>query len=1049
MSTNLVTGDSEELSSTINVISLVDDTNLIIGDLVDLTATTNITTTVTGATTYIGIEEVLTATNNVIVTVNADELVFGLIELLTVTEAIQSNVNNAYLIAPIIYTTGSINIISNVYNSELNVALLLSSTCSVVSVVSGNIVPGAVEVAGGISITVSNILSELTIGIVEILSSTSLIGIDVNATTPINMQWLNISAFADSDVGDIRLLLGDWTSVASAKVSAVSTTLEFGIDEPLTATTNIISNVSDTGLVIGLISQLSSTLNIVSVVSTIDDLVELVTGVTIIQSIVSDAHLAFGAETGLSGITTINTTIGSSSITLGIETPLTSTAGPISTTSNAYFLIANYFGGSSSETESWGTLTLGVAEHFESGNVYIQSVVHNDGLIIGTIDLNVDYGIESNVDALLETQYSIKSSILIPSNVSAILTIGGVVELEYNLIIESSVSDADITLGVVEHLSHGGFLIESFVDGFIYTGQEYGIRSDVHSQSLVNEAELHIGDNSQLHSQVHAQSLFITPYLMKGISEDLSASINIGTTYGSLQIIVGLIEVLSSTIFSISIIDAIIDIGIDTELTATSNIDTASSGHILIGTTEVLSSTGIITSYTGLSNELYISIAINSSIVNTSIIPVSNIVIGSQESLSASITTGSSSNAEYIIGNHEPLIGSTNFSTNAFASLDVGYAEHLSGSVIFSINIYDLDPWGIVEELSSSISAKSNIDIFLNLGISNPLSSSLNIVQSITTSDLVIGLDTVLTATTSPWVESNSDTLWLEIEHNSIAVAQSSIPDVEITMGHLDNSISSTIVIGTTCTIEPMYLGESEILRASSLIQVIVATNLTLGSTNNYVESSIECISLVGTDTELNIDTIDRYVRRITADLQYWYDHFVVNHKGLNKHQFQFPARNKIYEQSFIELLFNDQYDKTSYRYMYREILDKQSWPDSIRTRMMLNPDTAHYYIADGDDPEEYNINLYDIQSHDIVMMDRLLVYRLEPQNSTLVGIDYDILDTALAKMIYIYLELKLTGVYSKYDNSAIFTTRVNSLETCYETYLTQNIFEHVSNKGT
>ena len=268
-------------------------------------------------------------------------------------------------------------------------------------------------------------------------------------------------------------------------------------------------------------------------------------------------------------------------------------------------------------------------------------------------------------------------------------------------------------------------------------------------------------------------------------------------------------------------------------------------------------------------------------------------------------------------------------------------------------------------------------------------------------------------------------------------------------MGHLDNSVSSTVVITTECSIDPMYLGESEILIASSLAQVVVATELTLGVTNEWLESSIDCISLVETSVELDIDTIDRYTRRITADLQYWYDHFVVQHKGLNKHQINFPARDKIYEQSFIELLFNDEYDKTSYRYMYREILDRQSWPDAIKSRMMLNPDTAHYYIADGDNPEEYNINLYNIQSHDIIMMDRLLVYRLEPENSTLVGIEYDDLDTSLAKMIYIYLELKLTGDYSKYDNSAIFTTRVNSLETCYETYLTQNIFEHVSNKGT
>lgn len=1042
--TYIVTGDPEELSSTCIVDSFVENAQMLTGDVTDITSTILITTELYVATLDLGIIEVLESTVNIVGIVNDIEIVFGLVELVSATFSIQTTVDDAYLIAPIIWASSSIDIVTNIYDTSMFVYRELTSTCSIESIFTGNIVPGIVELLSSTIIGISDTTSELDLGVIEILESTSVVEIIVDALAPINMNWLSSNVFADSEVAIIRLTTGLYSGVAEVKVTVSNVELTFGVDEVLTSTTNIVSNIN-VELLVGVAIELSSKADAVVNVTALD-LVNNNGGNVIITSNVADAFLVFGAETGMTGHASTSSLVTGYEIIVGVATPMSSAINVVSSTT-AILINSNFRGLSESEVECWAVLTLGVAEHFESGNAHVVSVVSNSDLIIGAIDFYGENIISINVEVLLEVIYSMKGISTIQSNVDVDLSIGGVTNLEHTSVIESIVSNAELTFGVIEILTAGGF-IECNVDGFIYTGAEYIIRSDVHAKSIVGNADLFIGDATALFSQSNAKSLIITPYLRKGIVEELTSTVVIETITGSIQILIGLAELLSSSIFSISITDAELTTGIDSDLSATGTIVTSSSGHILIGITEILSSTSVSTCLIGLSDELYIGIALNASTVYNSIIPVSDIVVGSQESLSANISIRSSVNAEYIVGNHEPLLSSISLGTNAVASLDVGYAEHLSGSVIFSINMYDLELGGALESLSSTIHVNSRIDTFLNLGVANPLTSSLNIVQTVTTSDLIIGLVEVLSATTSPWVESNSDTLWLEIEHKSNVVVQS-LATADIHMGHLDNSLSSSIVLGTVCTIDPMYLGEDEILNARSVIQIVVATELTLGVINEYVDSSIECISVVGTKTELDIDTIDRYVRRITADLQYWYDHFVVNHKTLNKHQIQFPSANNEYTGSFVELLFNDNFENNHYRYLYREIYDKSSWPDAIRTRMMLNPDTAHYYIADGDDPEVYTINVYDIQSHDIVMMDRLLVYRLEPQNATLVGIEYDNLDTALAKMIYIYLELKLTGDYSKYDNEAIFTTRVNSLETCYETYLTQSIFEHVSKKGT
>ena len=369
---------------------------------------------------------------------------------------------------------------------------------------------------------------------------------------------------------------------------------------------------------------------------------------------------------------------------------------------------------------------------------------------------------------------------------------------------------------------------------------------------------------------------------------------------------------------------------------------------------------------------------------------------------------------------------SSNVNTARGAQLSMGASKVLSGKSNFSITLENLFSVGIVEILASSLVATvSNTSLAL-LRMREQCYSSIQITSAFST-----------------------ETICLSIKVASTVALQSNISASYLT---INKKISSSINVNSVCNVDTLIFGIEEVLSSTSRLKCKTTASLTMGYAPEVLRSIVQIVSTVATSknkAKLNIDTVDIYNRRIAADLQCYYNHFSVNNRTLNLHQMPFPSVDKEFEKSVIELLFNGDYDKDSYRYMYRQVEDSYMWPESVRTRLMLDPETAKYYVADGDDPEIYNKNIYNIQSHDIIMLDRLLVYRLEPNNATLVGINYENLESTLSKMIYIYLELKLTGSYSKYNNDAIFANHVSVLETCYETYLTQNVFEHVSSKGT
>lgn len=220
----------------------------------------------------------------------------------------------------------------------------------------------------------------------------------------------------------------------------------------------------------------------------------------------------------------------------------------------------------------------------------------------------------------------------------------------------------------------------------------------------------------------------------------------------------------------------------------------------------------------------------------------------------------------------------------------------------------------------------------------------------------------------------------------------------------------------------------------------------------------------------------------IVPEIQYWFNKFILSCK-LNREKIPFPVTvpiSSLHRQSFIELLFNDSYSESEYKYLY---MIGTSPPNVVTRRMMVYPNTRYYEVAI---IEEDGENLFDLDSNDLLILDKLLEYRLDPVNTTLEGIsfdstsfdstatdstsefiNYDTLEneqsetytvqtskSILYNLIYLYLDLQINGNTSNYDNMALLSKNNTGviprevLECCFEAYLIEKMFLFTSLKA-
>jgi len=190
--------------------------------------------------------------------------------------------------------------------------------------------------------------------------------------------------------------------------------------------------------------------------------------------------------------------------------------------------------------------------------------------------------------------------------------------------------------------------------------------------------------------------------------------------------------------------------------------------------------------------------------------------------------------------------------------------------------------------------------------------------------------------------------------------------------------------------------------------------------------------------------------KRICPDLLYYTNSFVLS-SVVNKFKIQFsPTFLESYlseNKSFIRLLFDENWSHNSYRYLFREETNKSNIPSDLLRRMMIYPSTSKYYVCDSDDLEICNINLFNLQNDDKIMMDKLLQYRIDTTSITSIEINYDDLSTRLSKLIYIYLNFKINNNYSLFDKNPI-SNEEEILENFYEALILDTIFNYISNLG-
>jgi hypothetical protein len=198
---------------------------------------------------------------------------------------------------------------------------------------------------------------------------------------------------------------------------------------------------------------------------------------------------------------------------------------------------------------------------------------------------------------------------------------------------------------------------------------------------------------------------------------------------------------------------------------------------------------------------------------------------------------------------------------------------------------------------------------------------------------------------------------------------------------------------------------------------------------------------------------------KLVPELQYYFENFI-RFSIVNKNQIPAPVTiNSTYipQQSFIELLFNDDYSYTSYKYLYTESATRSTIPLEYLDRIMLYSSSGKYMEL-GDTGE----NLFLLQPDDFTMLDALLSYRVDSTALTMIdttGVnnfdttsvilysDFSSLSTSLSKLIYLYLDLKIRENTDNYNNTDLISSG-NLLSSCYEAYVLDEFFKIISARG-
>ena len=303
-------------------------------------------------------------------------------------------------------------------------------------------------------------------------------------------------------------------------------------------------------------------------------------------------------------------------------------------------------------------------------------------------------------------------------------------ELIFDGIIDehSGINEEDpqsITIGVYTGSSHSTTNVYADFDGGILTE----LMTSICSISTSCNATLDSGDQEELEASTSIISSCFASF--EKIDEILTSSISFSTD--CVATIIDLNEILIGSINISTELVCIIDIGLESELSGNSYIESVTSSNLDIQAIESLSSSCIAVSSVS-----------------------STIVKDINEILSSSTSISSVSNSDLNITIIIILSSITNITTDIIVELIVGDDEELSGSSDNIITSIDAD-LGFDFDISGTTNVISSCDADLGFGDNEELSSTTTTSTFAFTTILTTGITEVLTSTSTSTSESDSD----------------------------------------------------------------------------------------------------------------------------------------------------------------------------------------------------------------------------------------------------------------------------------------------------
>jgi hypothetical protein len=216
----------------------------------------------------------------------------------------------------------------------------------------------------------------------------------------------------------------------------------------------------------------------------------------------------------------------------------------------------------------------------------------------------------------------------------------------------------------------------------------------------------------------------------------------------------------------------------------------------------------------------------------------------------------------------------------------------------------------------------------------------------------------------------------------------------------------------------------------------------------------------------------------VVPELQHWYHEFLIEKSIVGRSRIPAPTDIDILympDNSYIEMLFNNNYCEDTYEYRYLQETNSFCIPRVVFDRMQIYPGSSQYVNL-----ESLGDNIFALTSDDFTLLDALLEYRRLTCDSTadlvcgvdatesfsLVVIDstnvsftcdttsgicvleasLGSLSTNLSQLIYLYLDLKVNGNFDRYNNEELISN-CELVESCYESYLIDQYYKCMSSR--